>query len=526
SHCQPCRRYALAAGVDVAAVRAPAAVASKVAALLPLPSFLRRRLDPEHVLSVHSSPALNVVAAIDPATVSAWSKAVATAATVAVAGLGAGAAVKHDAVGDLFSRTPSIVGQAPDGSAAERGQARRQALRQTAKLVRGKRSAPEVDMQRAGGGTHESSGTMIGPEAREGTPDAGDSPLASSTESPSSASDPPGSAAGEPAGSPAAEGAIASPGSAGLSDAAKGVLDSESPTVAALTDEPTDGGQTSLQPANTVTNGLHTLVGDATGIAENAIGSDTSPLAKPDLPLPDLGDLSVENVIGETLFDRPLVSRPNDGAPAAPAGEGASADDDRPGPSPGLGGGVGDEPGAGADGRGADAAGGARRGEGADGVGGARRGEGADAAGGVGRGQGAGGAGGATHTHGADAADGTGRSEGAARVLDAIALRDVVVAGKPDSPASADAGVSEAPIGRQAAARALEALMRHDFVGAAAAAGLDLQDIRRDGGVIVAQRPDVAAALQGDPATVRAAGEMIVAVLVARALRDPTAGRS
>src|SRR4051812_5460266 len=42
SHCQPCRRHARAAGLDVA-VMARKPVRSRVAALLPLPAFLRRR---------------------------------------------------------------------------------------------------------------------------------------------------------------------------------------------------------------------------------------------------------------------------------------------------------------------------------------------------------------------------------------------------------------------------------------------------------------------------------------------------
>jgi hypothetical protein len=42
AHCQPCRRYAWAAGVDDAVLKPPS-VAEKIAALLPIPAFLRWR---------------------------------------------------------------------------------------------------------------------------------------------------------------------------------------------------------------------------------------------------------------------------------------------------------------------------------------------------------------------------------------------------------------------------------------------------------------------------------------------------
>jgi len=119
SHCQPCRRYALHAGVEVAALRAPAAV--RIAALLPLPAFLRRRQDPDEagqVLGAHS-PALNIVSTLDPSVVSCWSKAIVTAATVVVAGLGAGAAVEHEEITDLISRAPAMVGLSPGAPAAK-----------------------------------------------------------------------------------------------------------------------------------------------------------------------------------------------------------------------------------------------------------------------------------------------------------------------------------------------------------------------------------------------------------------------
>ena len=97
AHCQPCRRHAHLAGVDLDVVRPPAA--ARIAALLPLPAFVRRRFDLEaagQVLGCNGGWAAQwskVVTVLDPVTVSGWPRAIAAAAAVAVAGLGAGAAV-------------------------------------------------------------------------------------------------------------------------------------------------------------------------------------------------------------------------------------------------------------------------------------------------------------------------------------------------------------------------------------------------------------------------------------------------
>ena len=116
SHCQPCRRYALAEGVDLVALRDGASKAARIAALVPLPSFLRRRPQAEDAGGVPTqhAPALNVVSTVDPSLVAGWSKTAVAAVTVVVAGLGAGSAVKHESIRDFVSRTPGIVGPAPD----------------------------------------------------------------------------------------------------------------------------------------------------------------------------------------------------------------------------------------------------------------------------------------------------------------------------------------------------------------------------------------------------------------------------
>jgi len=101
AHCQPCRRHAHLAGVDLE--RPAASAGARVAAFLPLPAFLRRRWrGDEEVGQILSQQAARPVAqwtahvagAIDPGTVSGWAKLAATAATVAIAGVG-GAAIEH-----------------------------------------------------------------------------------------------------------------------------------------------------------------------------------------------------------------------------------------------------------------------------------------------------------------------------------------------------------------------------------------------------------------------------------------------
>src|SRR4051794_14011219 len=104
SYCQPCRRHAHAAGVtDLIPARQP--IGAKIAALLPLPAFLRRRWfgepDVAAAASGHGSQIAQWSANLAPAmdsTAAQWTKAVATAATVAVAGIGAGAATRPDHV--------------------------------------------------------------------------------------------------------------------------------------------------------------------------------------------------------------------------------------------------------------------------------------------------------------------------------------------------------------------------------------------------------------------------------------------
>jgi RNA polymerase sigma factor (sigma-70 family) len=112
SYCQPCRRAAFAAGFDADALTPKRTVREKIAALLPLPAFLKRRIagrgaDENAATTVGGHAAtlaqLSTAAAsyADPAM--HWGKAIAKAAAVAAAVVGAGVAA-HDT--GLIGSTP------------------------------------------------------------------------------------------------------------------------------------------------------------------------------------------------------------------------------------------------------------------------------------------------------------------------------------------------------------------------------------------------------------------------------------
>src|SRR5437763_5619785 len=108
SYCQGCRREARLMGVEPAA-RPRTTVAAKVAALLPLPAFLRRGRSgggggddgAASAIGAHSSnfavQLSSMLPAAEPA-VASWGKAAAALATLAVAGVGAGVAT-HEVTG-------------------------------------------------------------------------------------------------------------------------------------------------------------------------------------------------------------------------------------------------------------------------------------------------------------------------------------------------------------------------------------------------------------------------------------------
>ncbi|MEA2221538.1 MAG: hypothetical protein QOJ35_4164, partial [Solirubrobacteraceae bacterium] len=181
AHCQPCRRYAGRAGVDLGAVCAPASRAARIAAFMPLPAFLRRRFDVQDSAPPFGQeivPALHwtskIAMAVDPATVSAWPKAIAAAVTVAVAGLGAGAAVnERDKLADFLKQAPALVGIAPEHHATPQ----RPAWRAPTPAPGGRFAVPAAAAGAAGRGAHDASAGGSGPatprtDGEPGTNDA------------------------------------------------------------------------------------------------------------------------------------------------------------------------------------------------------------------------------------------------------------------------------------------------------------------------------------------------------------------
>jgi RNA polymerase sigma factor (sigma-70 family) len=97
SYCQPCMRHARLSGLDAGdLVHRP--VRQKIAALLPLPAFLKERWggtpSPDASVSLYNLSAQ--ASTLDPGVVSTWGKAAATAATIALAGVSAGVATDPD----------------------------------------------------------------------------------------------------------------------------------------------------------------------------------------------------------------------------------------------------------------------------------------------------------------------------------------------------------------------------------------------------------------------------------------------
>lgn len=124
SYCQPCRRHARMAGIDV--VEACATLKrAKIAAMLPLPAFLKKRWGGGDDVTAVAAQGTNLVhmgAAVSQyvePSIAGWTKAAAAAVTVAVASLGAGAATDKVDLGlNDAPRAPSIAKPVAGGSDA------------------------------------------------------------------------------------------------------------------------------------------------------------------------------------------------------------------------------------------------------------------------------------------------------------------------------------------------------------------------------------------------------------------------
>jgi RNA polymerase sigma factor (sigma-70 family) len=115
SHCQACRRAALVAGFDPDALTPKRTVREKIAALLPVPAFLKRYIAGP---GADHSGLLSAATQYGESASGGWVKLAAAASALALAGLGAhqvttSGADKHDAAG-----TPAAVAAAPASARA------------------------------------------------------------------------------------------------------------------------------------------------------------------------------------------------------------------------------------------------------------------------------------------------------------------------------------------------------------------------------------------------------------------------
>jgi RNA polymerase sigma factor (sigma-70 family) len=200
SYCQPCRRAAFAAGFDADSLVPRRTVREKIAALLPLPAFLKRRIaghgaDEGSAASVGGHAAtlaqLSTAAAsyADPAM--HWGKAVAKAAAVAAAVVGAGVAA-HDT--GLIGGAPRDEGPAaierqaaPAGGAADA-----LSTRPAANTTNGSGAGASSPSTGSSGGSHSGSGSSSGSGSQSPSAPAGSDPVsaAANTKLPSTDDNP------------------------------------------------------------------------------------------------------------------------------------------------------------------------------------------------------------------------------------------------------------------------------------------------------------------------------------------------
>jgi RNA polymerase sigma factor (sigma-70 family) len=164
AHCQPCRRQAVASGLDTAVLaRKPVRkrIVERAASFLPLPAFLRSR-------GWHGGE--QMVPVSEPMA-AAWSKAVAAAATLIVAGVGAGVAPHHgNAVPDLrHNAKPASVISGSSATAIPTH------VRAAGTRVRPAGAHSQASLTRAGG-RHT---TIVGAPAKASKPRTGSAPRSS-----------------------------------------------------------------------------------------------------------------------------------------------------------------------------------------------------------------------------------------------------------------------------------------------------------------------------------------------------------
>jgi RNA polymerase sigma factor (sigma-70 family) len=278
SHCQPCRRQAVMAGLD-AAVLARRPARAKIAAFLPLPGFLRKRWlpggsgDTAAAVAGHG-PALTqmsmAAATYGESTMSGWMKGAAVATALAAAGLGTNA-VDHGSAGshhDAPIVQGSAAASAPSGTA---GAAARRAA--TVTPLRSTGAAAKVRPAAATG-------------AAPATAPANGSSSGAVGASPAGG----GATTGAPTGSGTKSGGGASTGG-GASSVTGAASDATSAATKPVTSA---AGTTTQQAAGGATSGAATavtgavqgatgVVGAVTGAVSGVAGGSSQPLVQPDV---------------------------------------------------------------------------------------------------------------------------------------------------------------------------------------------------------------------------------------------------
>ncbi|WP_027005676.1 RNA polymerase sigma factor [Conexibacter woesei] len=270
--CQPCRKQAVMAGLDAGAMaRRP--VRAKLAGLLPLPAFLKRRWLPggssdaaSHGSAVAAKASM-VAAQYGEPSMAGWMKGAAVATAVAVAGVGAGAA-DHAAKarGDAAKHrdVPAAVVQHGGSSPASTASSSHGTSSGSASGGRSSTHRTVASKTRTGASSHGSSaGAAAGSVAgQQSTTGASDRPSFSGSGSGSSGS--------------------SGSGSSGSRDSASTASAKDSGG------DSTSGGSSATRSATPV----RTAVDGATGAAQQATGSGSGTGAQAPLIDPNLGALT------------------------------------------------------------------------------------------------------------------------------------------------------------------------------------------------------------------------------------------
>jgi RNA polymerase sigma factor (sigma-70 family) len=275
SHCRPCRRHAVMAGIDAAAL-GRRSVRAKLAAFLPLPAVLRKRWfggdgaggDAAATHAAHHGPALAqmsmAAAQYSEPSMAGWMKATAVVTAVAIAGFGAGAA-DHAVKGAKPDSAPAAAHAAP-AKAAAGGSATGVTPRATARAT-GAASAGHG----SGGSRQSGAGGSSGASGFSGGGGGGGT-AGSSTSSG-------GSGAGAPSSPSSGGGKSESASSASTGGATK-------PTASKPTASTPAAGGAASDPVQQVAGAVGGVVGGVTDTVAGATGGgggSTAPLVDPNL---------------------------------------------------------------------------------------------------------------------------------------------------------------------------------------------------------------------------------------------------